>query len=102
MILFIAKTFSRAKSSTSNRQSKQNSSNQSKRNAAKSSSRQSYSKRISSARKKDVEKENIILDDDLDQDDEFDVDVGMVNNERLENTHRKPAVRISPNNPVMV
>ena len=57
---------------------------------------------MSSARKKDIEKENIILDDDLDQDDEFDVDVGMVNNERLENTHRKPAVRISPNNPVMV
>ena len=67
----------------------------------KSSTRESYNKRISSARTKNVEKDNVALDD-LDQDDEFDIDVGIVNDGRLDNTHRKPAVRISPNNPVMV
>ena len=62
----------------------------------------SYGKRSSSARKTETEKDDITLDDDIDQDDEYDIDVGIVKEGRLENSHRKPAVRISPNNPVMV
>ena len=42
------------------------------------------------------------MSDDLEGDDDIDIDVGILNDARLDNTHRKPAVTISPNNPVMV
>ena len=42
------------------------------------------------------------MDDELVGDDDIDIDVGILNDTRLEPTHRKPAVTISPSNPVMV
>ena len=41
------------------------------------------------------------MEDDLDGDDAIDIDAGTLNDARFDTTHRKPAVTISPNNPVM-
>ena len=96
--------FSRAKLNTDHgtRQARNTTSNKNKKNASsKSSSRVVYNKRNStSVRKRDVRKETI--SDDLEGDDDIDIDVGILIDTRLETTHRKPAVTISPNNPVMV
>ena len=42
------------------------------------------------------------MDDDIEENEDLEIDMGILEDSRLDNSHRKPAVRISPNNPVRV
>jgi len=96
---------SRAKSDKNdvNRQRKAASSKQSKTTPHKTQSRLGSSNRISSARKQEVRKESTAMDDDIEDEDDIDDDVGTMGDGKKDSKiHRKPAMRISTNNPVMV
>ena len=96
---------SRAKSDKNdvNRQRKAASSKQSKTTTHKTQSRLGATNRISSARKQEVRKQSTAMDDDIEDEDDIDDDVGTMGDGKKDSkTHRKPAMRISTNNPVMV
>ena len=50
-----------------------------------------------------MRKELTAMDDDIEDEDDLDDDVGPMGDGKIDTkTHRKPAMRISTNNPVMV
>ena len=96
--------FSRAKSNVSeaNGHNKNGATSQLKNVPQKTSTRVSHSKGNLSSSKKDIRKEIKPVEDDIDVDDSLDIDMGILKEDRIETSHRKPAVRISPNPTVMV
>ena len=50
-----------------------------------------------------MRKQTTAMDDDIEDEDELDDDAGTMGDGKIDTkTHRKPAMRISTNNPVMV
>ena len=96
--------FSRAKANITevNGHHRSGSTNQSKNVPQRHSTRVANNKGNVSTCKRDIRKEITPVDDDIDGDDSLEIDMGILKEDRIESSHRKPAVRISATNPVMV